>query len=332
MHQLRPLYVAALGLFSCLTLHADVSQIFVVRLNLSKQLPPALVEKMAKEMSATTDSLGFEVKIKGSRALVRMGSFISYSDFDGALVTVVDRPSKRFSTVSPQEYHRAWRAWEDGVRKAVASASPNGAAPGISMKPESKIHATGKTRKIQGIETEEYQFTVAAPLSNTESMRLRISLWCPVQQERVHNPALIELQRYSDRAYVSPDFLKDMTKSVDTAAPGFTALVEEMKRVEPYLEMRVGFSLPGMGAEDGEPAFEMVQELIEFSTEPLSDALFAPPRNFAPASIDELLPVVMEQGMKQLPGARDVKAPVMRPGTEDASPDPDRPKLQRKKR
>ncbi|MDZ4802298.1 MAG: hypothetical protein SGI92_29415 [Bryobacteraceae bacterium] len=315
MFLLRPLSLAVL---SCCVLHADVSQTFVVRIQPTKALPPELAEQVAKQFAATVDSMSFETKIKGSRALVRMGTFVSVSDFDGALLTVVDRQSKRYSTVSPQEYQRAWRSFAEGKKQPAASLKK-------AMTVDTKPHPTGKTRTIHGIAAEEYLFGISAPVSGKESIAVRVSVWVPVQAERVRHPALLEMQRYTDRAYVPGDFLADLTKSLDVSGKGIGELVETMKSIGMYLEMRASYAVPGMG---NEPLVETVQELIEFSTDEIPDAVFAVPRDYTPVSINELLPEVLSPTSLK-PG--DVKAPVMLPGTGDDDPAPDRPKLQRRK-
>ena len=315
MRKLRPFHFISLPLFLCLAAYADVSQTFVVRIQPSKTISPELAVEFTKKFTGNEDAQSFETKIKGGRVLVRVGTFLSMSDFDGALLTVVDRPSKRYSTVSPQEYQLAWRTLMSAKKEEMSK------APGIRI--EEKIHPTGQTKKIHGIDTEEHQLRLAMRFSETESIGVRMSMWTPSMQERVRNPMLLELQRYAERAYVPGDFVAELSRTLGTGDGSLTEVMEAMKSIGVALELRIGYTFSGMGSE---PLMELVQELIEFSGDQIPEVVFAVPRDYAPVPIGELLPDVMSPVSTK----SDVKAPVMRPGTEDPVADPDRPKLQRR--
>ncbi len=313
----------AVLLLSSVALFGDITEKVSFRVEAGKHMPPEIAAKIAETFATVMEGLSQDVQIKGSRATVRIGTFFSISDFDGALITILDRDNRRYATVSAQEYRRAWKD-QHGTAQSQAAAPQRG-----EMRVDGQLRATGKTRTLHGIEVEERQVKLSLPVSTGDSMKIVLSLWYPTAEAKAHNPAIIELQRYSERAYIPDGFVTELTSTMGSAVgvKGMDKLLGMMMEAGLHLEMRAGYIMPFPELPPDVPVFEIVQELTELSTAPIDDSVFAVPRDFGPAPIAEVLASV--SASEKTPSRPAVKAPVILDGDED--PDPAKPRLRRRK-
>ncbi len=307
--KLCPLFVAILALTSSVA-YADLSLKFTTRIEPGKASSPEMAKIMAEALAkesrnAIPDQI---VRIKGNRALDVMGKATVISDFDGALLTIIDPEGKRYSMVTPAEYLRATKAML-AKYTSVSSKGPSSTLP--AMKIDVTSRRTGQVSKVLGIETDETEVLVAMTmpgLPGRSGMRMSISLSSPTQAERFSNPKIAELQRHLDRAYVRQENITGILDAFPGAPAGLDKMVEAITRVGLVVRTRVGTSV-------GDQAFgmEMIHELTEFSDAGIPDSIFAIPRDYAPAPIADVLPILLPVDAPADKG--DVKAPVIRPGT-----------------
>jgi hypothetical protein len=308
--KLRPVWF--LVVLTAVPLCADVTEKVALRLEPGPDLPPQLTESIAKQLLGSSAALSFEVRLKGSRASLRTGNFFAVSDFDGAIVTVLDSAGRRYATAGADEYQRI----QKDLLAAAAAKSESHSRSAMELRISTPPHPTGKTKKLHGIDVAEQELTLTAPVG-TSAMSVRMSLWCATERERVNNPAILELQRYTDRSYIPAGLASNMANAIGsgTDAKFMAEFVKSLLSLGTCLEMRVSYLGPG-----GEDMMHLVQEMTEFSTAAIPEAEFETPRSYAVARMEDLLASQSTRG--------EVKAA---PVLDEPSSDPDRPKLQRKK-
>jgi hypothetical protein len=292
--------------------HADVTVRYAFDVKPSPSLPPQAVEAMRTQMSKP-----MVLRIKGNKAYGEVMGMTVISDFDGALVTVLDPANKRYATASSTEY---------AATVAKSAELPAEARKVLdTMKFDVQTRATGRAQVIKGIHALEREivFTVGLPAGQGPSpgdMRTVYSVWTPDSEELIRNPILRELSQYAARAYVGMNPADVFTKMFGQT-PGMgekmRAMTEAFKDVRVMLGSRSAVYMPGMaammeqlrkagqpvpqGLDPNAPLMETVMDLQELSGAPVSPAVFKIPQDYAPAPLADVLKAVMPQRAAGMP-------------------------------
>jgi hypothetical protein len=249
--------------------------------------------------------MGVVTRLKGSKAFATIMGMTTITDFDGALITILDPKGKRFATATPAEFAAA-------VGKR-AELPPEARKRLEAMKIDFQARATGRTEVIKGIQAEEREmvFTIempAGPQGQTGSMRMVYSVWAPRSDEVTRNPALQEFAQYVDRAYAGMN-PADMMQAMFGQAPGLgekmRAMMNEYKDLRVTLGTRGAVYMPGMAAlmeqlrkagkpvpagfDGNAPMMEFIMDLQELSTEEIPAGVFDIPPDYTLGQIDEIL-------------------------------------------
>ena len=250
------------------------------------------------------------IRIKGNKASSSQGSLTSIMDLMTQELTLVDTSHKRFASAPASKY-------TEQIKGAVPAVPAQAREIFASMKSNVESRTTGRTDVIQGIQAEEREFVMTldmavpgGPAAPGPFMKLIMQVWSPKAEEAQRPGALQELKSYtaSATAAMNP---ADMIQQIAGGLPGFgdslakvmkeasgngnVALRTHMEIVMPFLAI-MSQQLPqqpgqprGPALDPNAPLMQMTQEVIELSTDPVDDALFAVPSEYQPASLEEIL-------------------------------------------
>jgi hypothetical protein len=276
-----------------------------------EMLPPALAKSMREQMKAAMPGPAMTSQLKGNRAFSQIRGISSISDFDGAMITLVDQREKKYATAERSVYMRKL-ADSQGRGNAPTPDETHGGMAGIKM--SSEFRKTGQTRTIRGIRATETEMTITMEMPGTpsDSMRAVVAVWLAEKQEVERNPALRELAFFSRRAFAGTDPAGEMGKAFDQS-PGlraaFEQLVAEIKDVGVMLEIQVTTYMPpsvtaifqqaasnnpdSTKVDPSGPFMTTVMTMTELSTAEVPDSVFEIPRDYTAVDIGELLGVMM---------------------------------------
>jgi hypothetical protein len=281
---------------------ADVTLRYSLDIKASPIMPPQALEALKSQMQ------GYTIYLKGSKALVRIMSFTTISDFDGAMITLLDPKGNRFATVSSAEYMSAVGS--------LAQAPPEARKVLDAMKFDVSTRATGRSEVVHGIQAEERElvFTIhmALPQFAEGPLRMVYLMWAPRSDEVVRNRALQELSFYTDRAYAGmnpADMMQKAFGQIPGMAEKLRSVMQESRNMRAILRMRGAFYMPGMaaileklrqsgrpvpeGVDPNAPMMEFMMDLLEMSTAEISDSVFRIPDDYTPAPFEEVMKSVM---------------------------------------
>ena len=249
------------------------------------------------------------IRIKGNKASSSQGNLTSILDLMTQEMTLVDTSHKRFASASASKY-------TEQIKGAVPAVPAQAREIFASMKSNVESRSTGRTAVIQGIQAEEREFVLTldmnipgGPATPAPFMKMIMQVWSPKAEEGQRPGALQELKNYtaSATAAMNP---AEMMQQIAGGLPGFgdslakvmkeasgngnVALRTHMEIVMPFLAL-MSQQLPQAGQARGPapdpnaPLMQMTQEVVELSTDPVDDALFAVPAEYQPASLEEIL-------------------------------------------
>jgi hypothetical protein len=298
----RGLIAAILCAGAVCAARADVTLRYSFEVKPGAAMPPPAVEAMKSQLQTLP---GFVTRLKGSQAFSAVMGFNAITDFNGALITILDPKGKRYVTVSSAEYVSA-------VSRQI-ELPPDARKLMEGMKIDAQARVTGRTSVIQGIQAEEREFVSviempAGPQGPSRAMRMVYSVWAPRSDEIIRHPALQELAEYAARAYAGMN-PADMMQKMFAQAPGMgekmRAIMDEFKNARVILGARGAVYLPGMAAmmeqlrnagkpvppgfDVNAPMMEFIMDLQELSTEEVPMSAFEIPEGYTLGPIDEVL-------------------------------------------
>jgi hypothetical protein len=251
-----------------------------------------------------------DVRIKGNKAYSSLGTLTSIVDLTTQEVTLVDPVHKRFATVPSAQYGQQLEA-------AVSAMPAPAKAMLASMKTNLESRSTGRTATIQGIQTEEREFTLTmdmavpgGPPTTAPFMKMVMQVWIAKPEEAQRVPALQEFKKYRTSAGSGMNLVQTI-KQVLSAIPGMGdnigAMIEEMSNdssislrthseiVIPLLALlsqqapqQAGRGLPA-GLDPNAPLMEISQEVVGLSVDPVDDTIFQVPADYQAATLEEVL-------------------------------------------
>ncbi|HYP13594.1 MAG TPA: hypothetical protein VEQ63_06705 [Bryobacteraceae bacterium] len=285
------------------TLSADVTIRYSYELKPGPMVPPAVAEKMRAPMETLLPASGLKMQVKGNRAYSNMPGMTSISDFDGAMITIIDPKNKKYATAESVEYIRSLADVHNSARKPMPAAEQMMA----QMKTSTSVRKTGKARIIHGIPATETEFTLTIEMPGTSprSMRSVFSIWVPGQGEVERHPALREMLFFTQRAYEGTDPIAATQKVIGNGSglfSGMSRLIGELRDSGVVLEMRISTyalgraeTVTSTGGKDAAvpasdaPLMEVVMRLEELSTAEVPASAFDIPREYAVVTMNEIL-------------------------------------------
>jgi hypothetical protein len=275
---------------------------------------PMIPAQAAEAMKAKLKPMGTAIYLKGNKAYTTMMGLTAISDFDGALITVLDPEHKRYATVSSAEYAAA-------ISKQAAI-PPEASKMFESMKVDVQTRATGRTEAIHGIQAEEREMTLtvempSGPQGSLGAMRMVYTFWPARSDEVIRHPVLQELAAYADRAYAGmnpADMMQKMFAQTPATGEKMRTMMAEFQKMKTVLRMHGAVYTPGAAAmmeqlrkagkpvpafDPNAPTMEFVMDLQELSGADLADSVFAIPQDYTLAPVGE----VVKNMMPVKPGA-----------------------------
>jgi hypothetical protein len=281
---------------------ADVTLRYSVDFKAGPAMPPQAVEAMKTQLQMPMKQVTY---LKGSKAYAKVFGFTAISDFDGAVITVLDPKNKRYATVSAAEYVAA--------AGKQAELPPEARKVLEAMRFDVTSRATGRASVIKGIDAEERELVLSMSMpaglqGGPKGMRMVYSIWTPRSDAAVNNPALQELALYTARAYAGMN-PADMMQKMFTQTPGMAqklkAMIDEFKNMQAVLGFRGAMYVPGMaemmeklrqagqpvpeGLDPNAPMMEFTMDLEEMSTATVPDSVFQVPSDYVLGPMDEVM-------------------------------------------
>ena len=294
----RKLGVLVLVLCAGRAARADLTMRHTIDFKFGSFLPPSAVEAIKTQMG---DQMPKEtlVLIKGKKTFTSLGRMAMIADYDRGVITLMDQKEHRFGTAPAGAYGDKIAE----AQKQKMSVLPAQAQQMLdNMKLDVKTERTGKTAKIQGINSEETLLTVGIEIPNPSGlsmqMRMEMHQWTASAEDVDRNPALKELEMYGELQKAGLDPTAMMTKSLATI-PGMAdklrdAVREMMKSTgKATLRMQTAVYMPQMaliaGGTGDQPFTEYTMELAELSSAPLADSLFEVPADYQSAPVEDVI-------------------------------------------
>jgi hypothetical protein len=175
------------------------------------------------------------------------------------------------------------------------------------VKTEVQSRKTGRVEKIHGLEAEETEVTVNININmpnlptNGPAMKMVMQVWRASQNEIAHNPALIELVKYSNLTANSMDpvaTLRQMSGPMQGLTQSFGPVFEEMGKDKALLlRTHMEASSPMMsvlmpqgapGIDPDSPLMSADQEIAELSADPVDESIFRVPTGYKKVEIEEI--------------------------------------------
>jgi hypothetical protein len=267
-------------------------------------VPPAFAETMREEMKSLLPTEGIKTQVKGNRAYSSLPGMTSISDFDGAMITLLDPKNKRYATAESAAYLRTVMDMHHAASRQIPAEAQQRMA---QMKTSTSVRKTGRTRTIHGIRATETEltWTMEMPGGPTGPMRSVFSLWIPEEGEAERHPALRELRFFTQRAYEGTNPVAALPKMAGNGSgmlSGMSALMGELRDAAIVLQMRIASWAPGLSALAGNavdqdaavraadaPLLEVILNLEELSTAEVPASVFDLPREYAVVPLSEIL-------------------------------------------
>lgn len=307
-------------------LRADTTLRFKMDMKLAAGLPPAATEQMAKNQD-TQFPRETVVELKGDKGYSNAGRTISLMDLTKQEITLIDPQHKLFATVYIKDF--------PGAMAAAMPTMPPGAQKFLeTIKPDFSMQKTGKTDAILGVQAEETEWTISLqmtipaglplglgtlkPGDTITLMKMVMRIWTPLPAEVDRVPALSEFAAHSWKQ-LSADpatSMQQLIPNLPGLSDGLAKIAEAMsKKTGPALRthgelyvpvlaqlsgMMQGKMPPVLGTYD--PSTPLVQtdtEIVEISSAPVDDSIFAIPSDYSATSLPDLL-----KAMRPTPPAR----------------------------
>ena len=290
----------------------------------AQMLGPAMEAARSKMPTRTV------IQIKGKLARAASSPFVTVSDLDKQVITVIDPAHNQFATVYMKDY-------QDQVLSLLQGSMPAMPADARkimdSMQSSFSSQNTGKTDTVLGIQVEETEMTLAvsmpakpgaAPSGDATPaaaapqvlLQMVIHLWTALPSEVERVPALKEFSAvYGDpSANQMIDPTGSMGKifgSLPGMGTGFASMIDAMQekkaiilktQFEMYVPMaqamlaaqaRAKGTDPAQTADATAPFMEMTVEVENISGAPIDDSVFAVPGGYRLVSVPELLKSLM---------------------------------------
>jgi hypothetical protein len=248
------------------------------------------------------------LRLKGGKGFSAAMGVDSIVDFTTKEITILDTATKRYAKMTSDQFAQE-------MARAMPEMPAQARAYMASMKADvSPARVTGGTAVIQGVEAEEREIAISIEgpaMPNVPPgpmVRMVVHLWSAKPGEVTRVPAIRELTGYALWSFATMNPAAGMGKMM-TQIPGFPslseALMKEMQKGATVLRMRMDMFMPamaamlqqlpagsnplGVGFDPDAPFMQMNQELVEISTEPVPDSVFAIPEGYHEAPAAELI-------------------------------------------
>lgn len=286
------------------TLSADVTIRYAYEIKPGPMVPPAVAENMRAQAQTLLPASGIKTQVRGNRAYASMPGMTSISDFDGAIITIIDAKNKKYATAESAEYIRSFADVHNSAKKEMSAEAEQKLT---QMKTSTSVRKTGQTRIIHGIPATETEFTLTIEMPGTPTgpMRSVFSIWVPAKGEVDRHAALREMLFFMQRAYEGTDPVAAMQKVIGNGSgtlAGMNRLIGELRDSGVVLEMRVASYAPGLaamvsnaGGKDAAfpaadaPLMEVIMRLEELSTAEVPVSAFDIPREYTVVTMSEIL-------------------------------------------
>lgn len=244
--------------------------------------------------------------IKGNKVRTAASGMTMIIDAIKQEITMIDAAHKTFATIPASQYAK-------GV--AGAMPMPAGAASDEvqamlgKMKTTVDSKNTGRTDAILGIQAVERETTatIEMPMPGDMpgmQMKMVVHEWTAKPEEVLRLPALRELAALN----AWQQYFMNATGSLDQLGPMKSALapLEEAMRPDGVIlrtrtEMSMSMGSPGAAAgaqPAATPIMQMGNELVELSAEPVDEALFRIPDDYAPADFGAMMKGAVQDVVK----------------------------------
>jgi TonB family protein len=254
--------------------------------------------------------------IKGNKVRTAASGVTMIIDAVKQEITLIDAAHKTFATVPASQYAKSVAG---AVPVAPGAASDEVQAMLAKMKTKVDSKNTGRTDVILGIQAVERETTatIEMPMPGDMpgmQMRMVIHMWTAKPEELVRVPALRELaalnawQQYFMNATGSLEQLGPMASAL---APLQDAMRTDGVILRTHEEMFMSMPMPGAAAVSEpapKPLMEMGMQLEELSAEPLDDALFRAPGDYAPADFGAMMKGAVQDVVKTATAATEKPA------------------------
>jgi hypothetical protein len=301
----RPIVLSVIAVIASADLGADVTITYRSESQSLQSMPMGIGAEAFRPTPQSTKS----IRVKGAECLSSVGSLIFLTDLAKEEVQVSDSSRKIFATFPLAKY---------GEIIAALMPEPTPMAKAVTkMKATTSVRHTGRTETIQGIQAEEREIILSVeteiPTGVPQSgplFRYVIHSWTAKPEEMSSVPGLRELARFSavHSYFANPaEMLQKVASGFTGTAEGMDSIIEEFKKENSVVLRTVGeMYMPALGAmleklaaKRGEPItagfdpnapfMRMTQDVVEFSTTTLDDALFEIPADYANVSPEELM-------------------------------------------
>jgi hypothetical protein len=287
-------------------LRADVTLQYASTNQFTSVLPAGIMDQAMKQRGVQLPT-SFTVRLKGTKAYSRIGSFEFIADLATRQATLLDREGKRYATAPMKEV-------ADKFAAALPQMSSEAQRMLGAMKGNFESKKTGRTDTILGIEAAEREgiLTVDGPAmpgakAAVPMMKMIVRFWTAKPSEVQRIGSLREFMNYSQQssAFLNPaDLIRHMTGKIAGFAQGIGSMIDDVQKdrsvlLKAHLEMQMPFMArmaqqTGKGAMDPDKPFVTVdQSLVEISDAPVQDAVFQVPKGFQPAPMEELIKALM---------------------------------------
>jgi hypothetical protein len=292
-------------LLSLAAIRADVTVHYQTTVTTSAILPPEAQEQLKKAGGVPITML-----VKGSKGYTLAGGFASVTDLATQTTTLMNTADKTFASVPMNEYDQI-----QAVSQLMPKPSEETQNMLANMVANVQSKKTGRTEKIHGILAEERQIilTMNSKAATDQDkagqlMRLVIELWSPAPGEGARVPALAEVERFSALSKTAMDpsaMIQQMLGPYSGVAKGYDTLAKELaERGSLLLRMRTSIYVPALTqtatalSQSGRqvPAFDpngpmsqITQEVVDLSTAPVADSIFAVPPSYKQSTVAEIL-------------------------------------------
>jgi len=185
---------------------------------------------------------------------------------------------------------------------------------------------TGRTETILGIQADETEglLTVEGPAipgmaQSGPSMKMVMHIWTARPEEVLRSQALREFSGYTQYSALflnTADMVKKMMGRMPGFGGGFESMFREIQQSNTaVLRIRMEIRMPMMaliaqqmakagqpfpaGFDPDAPLMQMNQELVELSSTPVDDGVFAVPQGFHEAPFEDLVKTAIPPAAKQ---------------------------------
>jgi TonB family protein len=261
------------------------------------QMPAAMLHGM--DLSSTT-------YIKGNKVRTISGGMTMLIDAIKQEITLIDDAHKTFAIIPASEY-----------AKQMSSAMP--AMPAVPDEVQAMLaktkatvdsKTTGRTDTVQGIQAVEHETTATIEMpmpGDMPGMRTKtvVQIWIAKPEEVLRVPALRELAALSawQQYFMDPaGSLQQLGQVGPAMAPLRDALRQYGLILRTHLEMSMSMASPNAPAGSQpapQPLIQMGMELAELSADPVDDALFRIPNDYAAADFGAMMKSAVEGVLQQ---------------------------------